>query len=64
MTADEWKVYLKDVQNNSAIDGAMLDQYGSLLDGLGGAVRKAADTLMQFEDEPSHFLRLLRERQR
>jgi hypothetical protein len=64
MTADEWKAYLKEVQNNSAIDAASLAQYGALVDGLGGAVRNAADALMQFEDEPAHFLRLLRKRRR
>jgi hypothetical protein len=64
MTADEWTAYLKEVQNNSVIDAASLTQYSGLVDGLGGTVRKAADALMQFEDEAAHFLRLLRERRR
>lgn len=64
MTPKEWHAYLKDVQDNDAVNQEALSSYAQLANLLNAAVRTAASAVMQFEDEPAHFLCALRELRR
>ena len=55
------KLYLKEFQDNQAIDDASIDSYRSMVGSLNAQLCKAAREMLDPNDEPAHFDRFLRQ---
>ena len=57
------KDYLHEVQAID-IDDASANQYDAMVGAMNAQIRSAAESRLEFHDEPSHYLRLLRDERR
>lgn len=56
----DWKIFAKDLQQIE-LDSASAEQHGALVAKLNADVLRAAQERLSFENEPSTFIRMLRE---
>jgi hypothetical protein len=57
------KQYLREVQAIE-VDEASAKQYDAMVSAINAQILKAAESRLEFDDEPSHYLRLLRDERR
>jgi hypothetical protein len=57
------KQYLHEVQAIE-VDDASAKQYDAMVNAINAQILEAAGSRLQFDDEPSHYLRLLRDKRR